>query len=194
MAKKQASPPPKQQAKVPTNDSQSVGIPPIAKQILLLFLSGALLFSFLKLPKNELWMQKIAGYYKEIKDTKKILTPEERLQQRHGGNYMLPKFIAEKAKPTDILLLPPKEYVQKYENNPNNWSNPYVFYYMNNKVKTVPFAADSLRATTTMTVTYNAKGQPSLVTFPNDSTRKAIIQQMDMEAKAFQAQQNKAKK
>ncbi len=159
-----------------SGDSQTTLISPIAGQVILTLISAFAILILLKLPRHqENWWSRVSKYYEEIPQQKKNMGEEQRMQSRHGGNYMIPKIIAQNLKPDDIFLLPPKEYVQKNEQNPNNWSNPYVFYYMNSEVKTCAFTNETLRPQATKALIYDKKGGIQLVELKNDSIRNQII-------------------
>lgn len=156
--------------------SESAGFPPVVAQIVLTIVASVLILLIIKLPRNqEYWWARVSKYYDEIPQQRKNMNEDQRMQSRHGGNYMIPGIIAKNIKPEDIFLLPPKAYVEKNEKNPNNWSNPYVFYYMNSEVKTCAFANDSLRAKATKALVYDNKGGIQLVELKNDSIRNQII-------------------
>ncbi len=152
------------------------GFPPVVTQIALTVVASLLIMLILNLPRNkEYWWARVSKYYEEMPQQRKNMSEEQRMQSRHGGNYMIPGIIAKNIKPEDVFLLPPKSYVEKNEKNPNNWSNPYVFYYMNSEVKTCAFNNDSLKSKTTKALLYDKKGGIQLVDLKNDSIRNQVV-------------------
>lgn len=150
------------------------GVSPVVAQLLLTFASVLLIAVLLQLPINQQQWQKVGKYYDEIGKQKKMMGERERMEMRHGENYALPMALAERLKAEDVLLLPPKDYVKAATQNPNNWSNPYMFYYMTDKVRTVPFEPDSLRKKATLAIVYNEQKQVQIVPLSSDSVRKQV--------------------
>ena len=155
--------------------NEAQGFPPIVTQIVLTVIASVFMMIVLNLPRHqEYWWSRVTKYYEEMPQQRKNRDVAQRMQSRHGGNYMIPEIIGKNIQKEDIFLLPPKAFVQKNEQNPNNWSNPYVFYYMNSDVKTCAFDNESLKPKATKALIYDKKGGIQLVELKNDSLRNQI--------------------
>lgn len=217
MAKQNPTPKARTTQKAVVQKEEELQIPPIVKQSILLLGVISCMFIILKLPSHKQWLDKVGTYYKEMDKQKKTMDIAQRMQSRHGGNYMIPLAIEKQIKAEDIFLLPPKEYILKTEKNPNNWSNPYVFYYMTDKVKTCGYVSDSLRkkATATnkplsqimlesplandskrnkatMTAVYGGKDGVNFIKLENDSVRKWVETQFIAAIKEEEAKKKTA--
>ncbi len=70
------------------------------------------------------------GFYAERLDTfTKVSSWRKRNFMRHVGNVEIPLWITENMRPGDTILLPPKEYADKYLNVPAIWTDARIFTY-----------------------------------------------------------------
>lgn len=70
------------------------------------------------------------GFYAERLDTfTKISSWRKRNFMRHVGNVEIPLWITENMRPGDTILLPPKEYADKFLNVPAIWTDARIFTY-----------------------------------------------------------------
>lgn len=148
------------------------------------------------LPRHQAWMRTVKGLWGEIAYQKDNLSMDTRMKNYHKGNYGAPMAVLSQNTPDAVFLLPPQEYLLVYEKNPNNWSNPYLFYYMTDKVKTVEYKALDKRATATFTALVNP--QKNTLVFPSltqDSTRQQITEMFEKVIQSVKEQKAaKAKK
>lgn len=151
------------------------------KQVLLTGLACLIIVILPALPRHVKMMERVKQYYKEAKEIKKY-KEDEIMGSRHGENYAVPREIEKIAKPEDIFLLPPKDYIlytqkaRKQALNPNNWSNPYIFYYFTDKVRTCPYDNDSLRKKATLALRFDEKvNNWGVVPIKNDSILAHIV-------------------
>lgn len=184
MAKQNPTPKPRTTKPAQEPVQADISMPPIVKQIILTLAVTSCMFIIIKLPANKMWWEKVTSYYKEMPEQKKTMDVGKRMEMRHGGNYAIPMAIEKNMKENDIFLLPPKEYILKYEKNPNNWSNPYLFYYMTDKVKTCPYNNDTLRKKATFSAVYQEKGGLSFIKLENDSARAFVDREFSNAIKA----------
>lgn len=106
-------------------------------------LAVALLFSF---PNYHEWLfGQIWGYYQQFPRQWRQDDFEERLIERCGFNYLVPRLLFEFTREEDPVLLPPREYVQRnFSQCFFWWSGPVNNYYYTGRHNFIPFAADSL--------------------------------------------------
>lgn len=184
MAKKNTSSPQTikaEQTNTTTIPAPKTGIS-LSKQLLLTVVASVSLLIISALPRHTVVLERIKEYYKEAKKYGNI--PEnELIAARHGENYAVPIEVEKMMKPNDIFLLPPKDYIiytqkmRKQPPNPNNWSNPYVFYYFSDKVKTCPYNNDSLNKKATLALRFDEKVKNwGVIPIKNDTILKLLLE------------------
>jgi len=84
------------------------------KKFILAIITLAIIVLYFSMPLYKNWLKhRIFIYIKEIPHQIATMDVEQRILERHGYNYLIPKFIHNEAPDSAIVLLPPKTYVQK---------------------------------------------------------------------------------
>lgn len=155
------------------------------KQVMLTLAVCSIIAILPKLPRHEKLMERITKYYVEAKEIAKI-SESDLMGSRHGENFAVPNQLEKIAKPTDIFLLPPKDYIlythkaRQQVPNPNNWSNPYIFYYFSDKVRTCPYDNVSLRTKATLALRFDEKvNNWGLVPIKNDTILRNLLKEYE---------------
>lgn len=103
----------------------------IHKHIILLIVSLAVVITFYSVPYYNFWLKKrIFNYYKEVSHQLSTLNVEKRLIERHGYNYLIPKYFSQNIPQTDKILVPNRSYIKKYFSQQQfYWGYPVWNYY-----------------------------------------------------------------
>lgn len=127
------------------------------------------------LPVYESWLKRIHNYYREFRQQRHALDIETRMTQRHGINYLIPKFLKEylEERPDAVFLLPSQKYLKQYYPN-SLWAEPKAFYYFAGKIRTVEYDDADVR-TATHSLIVDEDRRPRLIFFQNDEERERII-------------------
>ncbi|MBN2012191.1 hypothetical protein JW960_22875 [candidate division KSB1 bacterium] len=84
------------------------------RQLLLMGVSILIIILFFSVPYYHMWLSKrIIPYYKQMPHQLKTMGIEQRLIDRHGYDYLIPRFIHQQLPENGVLLLPPKQYVRR---------------------------------------------------------------------------------
>lgn len=73
---------------------------------------------------------RIGLYTEKLEELSRISSWKQRMLLRHVANASIPFWIAEHRRSTDTILLPPKEYADKYIKADAVWTDPRIFTYM----------------------------------------------------------------
>ncbi len=85
------------------------------KQIVLTLVAITWIAIFFTLPIYRHWlMRRIIPYYRTLPVQLQCMETEQRLIDRHGYDYLIPRFIHDQLPSGAVLLLPPKRYVKQH--------------------------------------------------------------------------------
>lgn len=153
------------------------------KQLLITAVACVIIVILPALPRHVKLMDRVKQYYEEAK--KLAQTSEtDLMSSRHGENFVIPKEIEKmiQGKTNEIFLLPPKEYIlythkaRKQIPNPNNWSNPYIFYYFSDKIRTCKYDNDTLRKKATLALRFDERvNNWGVVPIKNDTILENLL-------------------
>jgi len=73
---------------------------------------------------------RIGLYGDKLDSLNKIRSWKQRLFMRHVANVEIPTYIANHMRPTDVLLLPPMAYGNRYMKTNAIWTDPRIFAWM----------------------------------------------------------------
>ena len=86
---------------------------------------------FFSMPLYRMWLTgRIIPYFEKIPSQAKSMDVEQRLIDRHGYDYIIPRFINKKLPEDGVLLLPPPSYVKReYKVGNYRWHHIVWNYY-----------------------------------------------------------------
>jgi hypothetical protein len=73
---------------------------------------------------------RIELYRSKLDSLNKIRSVRERIYMRQLANLEIPEYIVSKMRPTDLVLLPPRGYANKYMQTEAIWTDPRIFTWM----------------------------------------------------------------
>lgn len=73
---------------------------------------------------------RIELYRSKLDSLNKIRSVRERIYMRQMANLEIPEYIVSKMRPTDLLLLPPRAYANKFMQTEAIWTDPRIFTWM----------------------------------------------------------------
>lgn len=69
-------------------------------------------------------------YRSKLDSLNKIRSVRERIYMRQMANLEIPEYIVSKLRPTDVLLLPPRGYANRFMQTEAIWTDPRIFTWM----------------------------------------------------------------
>lgn len=82
-------------------------------------------------PYEPFHRNRIAFYYDRLDTFARVTSLSQRMVLRHTYDYNVPYLVRQQMRPGDVLLLPPKEYAERYtRGNSVIWTDPRIFTYM----------------------------------------------------------------
>jgi hypothetical protein len=73
---------------------------------------------------------RIELYRSKLDSLNKIRSVRERIYMRQLANLEIPEYIVAKMRPTDVVLLPPRGYANRYMQTEAIWTDPRIFAWM----------------------------------------------------------------
>lgn len=73
---------------------------------------------------------RVDTYYRRLDSLNRIRSWRDRMSTRHVANFEAPNWIVKNMRSGDTVLLPPRQYAQKYMKADAYWTDPRIFTYM----------------------------------------------------------------
>jgi hypothetical protein len=118
------------------------------------------------LPGYRDWVRTVVTYYRQVPRHLATRDYDQRMYDRLGPNYSVPRQIRDSfLRADDVLLLPPIDYVRRaFDEVFCNWAEPKFFYYVAGRQRTVTLESADLKQAT-CTVMIGEDRRVSLVRF-----------------------------
>ncbi|MDZ4745301.1 MAG: hypothetical protein SGJ05_04780 [bacterium] len=84
-------------------------------------------------------------YYRSLDSLNRMRSWRDRMFARHVANYETPVWVTNNLQPGDTVLLPPRQYAQKYIKAEVTWTDPRIFTYMTRLSPIVAYADTARR-------------------------------------------------
>lgn len=98
-------------------------------------------------PYQGWYENRIDTYYRRLDSLNKIRSWRDRMMTRHVANYEAPVWIVNHMRDGDTVLLPPRQYAQKFMKADVFWTDPRIFTYMTRLSPIVAYADTARRHT-----------------------------------------------